>query len=512
MTETHPPRTAPGPAAAARRAWTEFRQATAAARFFVATCTVAAVVLPVALRGVGSEAARSPGVTALVLVLVSALNVELGRVLAGGLSRSQQPHKALSAWAFACALLLPTPLLLVVVPVTYAHTRWRGLRVPLWKWIGSACFVVLAGLAAAVVRHALLPGRPNWMLGDGGRGLAVMVLAGAAFLLVEALLFAGPAWLNHAEDEMWLRRTLRSRSYYGTESAVLLIGGLLSAVWTGGPWYVLLFLPIYALAQRAALHEPLRERADTADELASKNDQLEQANQFKADLMGMLGHEIGNPLTAITGYSQLAAEALDGAQDDAAGSVDVAAARASLAVVERSAAQIKTVLHEVLSMVSSEGATLTARQEPCPVEDHCRDAAAAQPHERRPVVECEPGLAALVQPGHLDQILVNLLSNAEKYAGGATRITARSTGSGDVQLAVRDEGPGIPAAFRGQLFQRFSRHAGTAGHVAGTGLGLFISRELARANGGDLEHRDGRPRGSVFVVTLPAVRASDVPA
>ena len=510
MTETHPPPPAPSPAAAARRAWAEFGQATAAARIFVVTCTVAAVVLPVALRPLGSDAARSPGITALVLVLVSTLNVELGRVLAGGLSRSQQPHKALSAWGFACALLLPTPWLLVVVPVTYAHTRWRGLRVPLWKWIGSACIVVLAGLAAALVTHALLPGRPNWMLGDGGHGLLVMALAGVAFLLVEALLFAGPAWLNHAEDELWLRRTLASRSYYGTESAVLLIGGLLSAVWTGGPWYVLLFLPIYALAQRAALHEPLRERAATADVLASKNDELEPSNRFKADLMGMLGHEIGNPLTAITGYSQLAAEALDGEQ--AGDPVDVAAARASLVVVERSAAQIKAVLHQVLSMVSSEGGALIARRECCPVEEHCRDAAAAQPHDRRPEVECEPGLAALVQPGHLDQILANLLSNADKYAGGATGITATSTGAGEVEVAVRDDGPGIPAAFRGQLFQRFSRHAGTAGHVAGTGLGLFISRELARANGGDLEHRDGRPRGSVFVVTLPAAGAADVPA
>lgn len=505
MLETHPPRTGPGRRTAARGSWDEFRRATAPAQGFIAACALLALVLPLALRDLGDGTAPAPWLTAAVLVLVSTLNVELSRALAGGVSHTHQPHKALSAWAFACALLLPTPWLLVVVPVTYAHTRWRGLRVPLWKWVGSGCLVVLAGVAAALVRHGLLSGQPNWMHGDGGRGLLTMLLAAAAFLAVEALLFAGPAYLNHREDEEWLRRTLTSRSYYGTESAVLLIGGLLAAVWTGGPWFVLLFLPIYALAQRAALHEPLREQADTAAELASKNEALERANQFKVDLIGMLGHEIGNPLAAITGYAELGAEALDGDGDDVP--ADVEAARAALEVVARNAGQVRNVVHEILAMVSSDGGVLTARRVPCRVEDHCRAAAAAQPADGRPLVEAEPGLVALVQPGHLDQILANLLSNAEKYAGGATCIRAGTTGSGDVQVIVADAGPGIPAPFRDRLFQRFSRDAGTAGHVAGTGLGLFISRELARANGGDLHHRAGEAGGSTFVVTLPSSTA-----
>lgn len=500
MTEMHPPPTTPSAGVANRRAWDEFARATGAARAYLLACAAGAVALPLALRGLEPDPAHAPALTAVLLVVVSALNVEIGRALSGGVSHSHQPHKALSAWAFASALLLPPPWLLLVVPATYVHARLRGLRVPLWKWIGSACLVILAAVAAALVRDAMLHEQSNWMQGNGGRGLVTMLLAAATFLVVETLLFAGPALLNHAEDEQWLRRTLTSRSYYATESAVLLIGGLLSAVWTGGAWFVLLFLPIYALAQRAALHEPLRERAETAAELAAKNAELEQANQFKVDLMGMLGHEIGNPLTAITGYAQIGAEALDG--DGTGAPVDVPAARASLEVVERNASQITTVLREVLSMVSSEGGTLTARRQPCAVEERCREAAAAQPAGRRPVVDCEPGLTALVQPGHLDQILANLLSNAEKYAGGATRITARSTPSG-VEVCVVDAGPGIPADFRTHLFERFSRDAKTAGDVTGTGLGLFISRELARANGGDLHHGDATPHGSVFVVTLP---------
>ena len=86
------------------------------------------------------------------------------------------------------------------------------------------------------------------MAGNGGRGLLTMVVAALTFLVVESVLFVGPALLNRAEDEAWLRSTLVSTSYYATEGGVLLIGGLLSAVWTGGAWFVLLFVPI-ALAR-----------------------------------------------------------------------------------------------------------------------------------------------------------------------------------------------------------------------------------------------------------------------
>ena len=482
--------------------YAEFMATPRVLRAFLLACGLAAVALPFILVDLGPEHPEHRAwSTVLLLIVVSALNVEIGRGLAGGLAQTHQPHKALSAWAFSSALLLPTPWLLVVVPVTYLHARLRGIRVTLWRWVGSAAFLVLAGVAAAVTRHLLQPDEPNWMDGNGGRGLVTMVVAAAVFLLVESLLFVGPATLNKAEEETWLRRTLTSRSYYGTEGAVLLIGGLLSAVWTGGSWYVLLFLPIYALAQRAVLHEPLRERAETAAELASKNHELELANQFKIDLMGMLGHEIGNPLTAITGYAQLGSEAL---QDGG----DVRTARSSLEVVERNATQIKTVLREVLAMVSSEGGVLTARRELCLVEQHLDEAAATQPADRRPVVVCEPGLIAFVQPGHLDQILANLLSNAEKYAAGATRLEAAATPAGEVTITVTDAGPGVADGFRGSLFQRFSRDTEAAGRITGTGLGLFISRELARANGGDLHHEEAVPTGSAFVLTLPGTTAA----
>jgi signal transduction histidine kinase len=466
-------------------------------RAYLTACGVASVVLTVLAADLTPVAPQQRAwVTAGVLVLVSVLNVEISRALAGGLEQTHQPHKALSAWAFAAALLLPTPWLLVVVPLTYAHAHWRGLRLPLWKWVGSAVFLVLAGVAAAGTRHLVFGDEANWMTGNGGHGLAAMVSAAATFLAVETVLFAGVAILNTRADELWLRKTLTSASFYLTEAAVLVIGGLLAGLWTGGAWYVLLLLPIYALAQRAALHEPLRERAEAAALLADKNLELELANEFKIDLIGMLGHELGNPVTSILGYSEIGAEALADGDDELT--------RHSLQVIEDNAQVIRIVLHEILDTVSSGRAVLAAKPEKCLLEPHLRAAAAGQPSGRQPLVECPADLMALVQPNHLAQMVANLLHNAEKYAGGAVRLVAEAVGPGDVEIAVVDEGAGVPEAFRGRLFERFSRDSGTAETVLGTGLGLFITRELARANHGDVRYRAGNPSGSEFVVTLPA--------
>lgn len=273
-------------------------------------------------------------------------------------------------------------------------------------------------------------------------------------------------------------------SFHLTELGVLIVGGLLCAVWTGGAWFVLLFLPIYTMVQRAVLHEPL----------SASNEALAQANRFKADLMGMLGHEIGNPLTSVMGHAQVGAEALEEG--------DVEQTRRSLEVVERNARQIRLMLRDILMLVSSESSELVTRPEACLVSEHIRAAVADLPPTRQPGISCPEALSTRVQPSHLDQMLANLLGNAEKYAGGATRVEVLDR-DGWVEILVVDAGPGIPVTLRENLFQRFSRGTESSGNVSGTGLGLFITRQLAHANGGRLSHSAGPMGGSVFWLCLP---------
>lgn len=465
------------------------------ARVLLVVSLAAAATLPFVLHEQTVHNTVHPQLlTAAVLIAFSVVNVEIGRALASDLERSDQPRRALSGWAFASAFLLPAVWLLLVVPATYAHARWRGGPVSPWKWILSGSFVILAGVAAGSVAHAIFGESSHWTLGDGGLGLVAVVVAAAVFLLVETALFALRVSLNHASQETFLRRKMRDRSFYLTEIGVLLMGGLLSAVWVGGAWFVLLFLPIYILVQRAVLYQPMRERADAAAALTTVNENLERANAFKADLLGMLGHELGNPLTSISGYAQVATEELD--------AEDYAAAKQSLYVVERNADRMRDVLYEILTHAASDKDALVAHPETCLLEPHLTAAAAAFPHGHRPQVDCPLDLAAWVQPGHLDQMLANLVSNAHKYAGGAVRISAQAV-DGQTRICVTDDGPGVPERFRGQLFDRYTRDSETAARAVGTGLGLFITRELARANGGDLTYEDAGPTGSAFTLALP---------
>ena len=252
---------AAGPATGSLRL--PFLRTPRACRAWVTSACLAAVVLPIALdHRIGVGHADAEGWTALVVILASVVNIEIGRLLEGGASDSQRPHKALSTWSLTAAILLSVVWLLPVVAACYAHGRWRGLRVPLWKWVGSAAYVVLAGVAASAVLHAVLGEPTSLTRGDGLRGLLAVLAATAVFLAVETLLFHGSAYLNDASDETWLRQTLRAPGFYLTETGVLLVGGLSAAVWIAAPWFLALLLPVFVLAQQAALHAPLRQRAD----------------------------------------------------------------------------------------------------------------------------------------------------------------------------------------------------------------------------------------------------------
>jgi signal transduction histidine kinase len=124
-------------------------------------------------------------------------------------------------------------------------------------------------------------------------------------------------------------------------------------------------------------------------------------------------------------------------------------------------------------------------------------------------------LRVLVDKRRFERIVANLLDNAKRYAGGATRVAVERDG-GIVRFAVEDRGPGVPPEERQRIFDRFSR--GTSGRRRGTGdgtgLGLAIVTEHARALGGRVFVEPNGARGARFVVELPLSHngATDTPA
>ncbi len=113
-------------------------------------------------------------------------------------------------------------------------------------------------------------------------------------------------------------------------------------------------------------------------------------------------------------------------------------------------------------------------------------------------------------PDALEQVLGNLLSNVEKYGAAGRWVGIRSRQEGGVtRITVEDRGPGVPAALRERIFEPFFRASDKLEDGAtGTGIGLTISRELARRMGGELLCRDARSGGAVFELALPSEDAT----
>jgi signal transduction histidine kinase len=129
----------------------------------------------------------------------------------------------------------------------------------------------------------------------------------------------------------------------------------------------------------------------------------------------------------------------------------------------------------------------------------------AQHPEAAPIdVELPPGLgAASGDPDRIQQVLVNLLDNALKYGGPPVRVRVEKVNS-SVRVSVADSGPGILPGDRQRIFEKFYRGDPEHTHApGGTGLGLYISRELAKRMNGRLAVSSDPGPGATFVFELP---------
>lgn len=234
-----------------------------------------------------------------------------------------------------------------------------------------------------------------------------------------------------------------------------------------------------------------RARDQAAASLSERNLELEAADQLKLDMIGMLGHEINNPLSSILGYSEMLAEEMGPASPHAR----------LIGIINRQAERLDEIVREVLAMVTLDAGNVNAVREPLSLRAEVVRALEATHNRHVPVLGPDAGV--LFNASHLQQVVVNLLSNAAKYGGGASALRIEAAGD-RIRLRIEDQGPGVPPEFQPRLFDRLSRADDTAGTVRGTGLGLYIVRSLARANAGDVHYEPGAGGGSVFVVETDA--------
>ena len=234
-------------------------------------------------------------------------------------------------------------------------------------------------------------------------------------------------------------------------------------------------------------------------------------SERRAAFVSSVTHELRTPLTTFRLYSGLLEE----------GMVPAAEVPGYHATLRREADRLTHLVENVLAYARLERGRHAARLGPVAVGDLLQQAT-ARPAERATQAGFEwrlqaddatCRLAVTTDPAAVEQVLFNLVDNACKYARGATpaviELAAAPRGR-SLAIAVRDHGPGVAAHEAARLFEPFRKSARDAAEgAAGVGLGLALSRRLARQMGGDLACEPPADGGGRFVLTLP-LAADDV--
>jgi signal transduction histidine kinase len=229
--------------------------------------------------------------------------------------------------------------------------------------------------------------------------------------------------------------------------------------------------------------------------------ELREASQ-RVSFVNQVSHELRTPLTNIRMYADLLESDLERMPDD-----ETTQPKSRLKVIAEESQRLSRLIGNVLTMARQQRKALTLKPEPAIVDDVIRDVLRQfEPALSRGKVEATfdaaSGESVSVDVDVLEQILVNLFSNVEKYAasGGALRVASSQTDT-TTTITVSDAGPGIPPRQRDAIFRPFYRSSDRLVDAAGTGIGLSIARELAQLHGGDLRLLTS-DAGACFEVTL----------
>jgi signal transduction histidine kinase len=223
---------------------------------------------------------------------------------------------------------------------------------------------------------------------------------------------------------------------------------------------------------------------------------LESRERWRGALMATLAHDVRAPLSSVTGTLEILED--DAALDDRYRPLLAGAMRQTLRVVKLATG--------ILEVERVEHGALVLDRRDVPVADLAEDVRAlTQPTSV--TVEVDPDLTVDADRDRLEQVLFNLTNNALRHGRPPVVISA-TRADGGVEIAVEDQGSGVPARDVPALFDRFS----SADHSPhSVGLGLWIVRTLVEAHGGSIRYESPRD-GARFVVSLPVAASSEIRA
>jgi two-component system phosphate regulon sensor histidine kinase PhoR len=230
--------------------------------------------------------------------------------------------------------------------------------------------------------------------------------------------------------------------------------------------------------------------------------ELRRLEKVRKDFVANVSHELRTPVTAIRGYAETL---LGGALNDSA------TATKMVDIIHRQSERLSELVEDLLELSRLESRELQLADRPVNLAEaalRATEAIRPKARARNTTVEVNvpSSLFARCDQRGLEQVVLNLVDNAVKYSppNGHVWLTATETSPTELELIVRDDGPGIEARHLPRIFERFYRvDKGRSRDMGGTGLGLSIVKHLVNAMKGEVRVESAPGQGSTFFVSLP---------